>query len=290
MTCSNKISWPSSELSAQELDGLLTRTVKEVESRPEIDGLIFMGSYVTQMQDENSDVDLVIIIRDENLAESVFAWKSYLSLLPTVLVMDELESLVCVATLETTSVGLVKIDYDFISTKNINDEVQKAMITQTGLCHGKILFDRSGHLARAYACSKSPLIYPKYPVTTMDQFIITTWSLIRMLNRGEVFEAYDILIAMRDPHILSLVMQLHNVPFENYRRIEEKIDVSWQQKIAHTFCDPVPDQISGSCIDLIKLYKLLWRKLDNKITEIQMAVLNVMVDALATIQTGQGKP
>lgn len=289
MTSSNKISWPSSELSSQELDGLLTRTVKEVESRPEIDGLIFMGSYVTQMQDENSDVDLVIIIRNENLAESVFAWKSYLSLLPTVLVMNELESLVCVATLETTSVGLLKIDYDFISTENINDEVQKAMITETGLCHGKILFDRSGHLARAYACSKPSLIYPKYPVTTMDQFIITTWSLIRMLNRGEVFEAYDILIAMRDPHILSLVMQLHDVPFENYRRFEVKIDMSWQKKIARTICDPVPDQIAGSCFDLIELYKLLWRKLDNQITETQMAVLNVMVDALATFQIGQGK-
>ena len=286
----NNVSWPSRALRAQELDALLSRTTKEFESHPEIDGLIFMGSYAQQIQDKNSDVDLVIITRNESLAESVSAWKTYLSSLPTVLVMDELESLAWVATLETTSVGLVKIDYDFISTENIKDEVQKSMVTQTGLCHGKILFDRSGHLAQAYACSKPSLNYPKDPVTTMDQFIITAWSLIRMLDRGEVFEAYDIMIAMRDPHILSLVMQLHNVPFENYRRIEEKIDVPWQQKIAHTICDPVPDQIAGSCIDLIELYKLLWEKLDSQITETQKAVLNVMVDVLATFQTGQGKP
>lgn len=180
----NSISWPSRALSAQELDALLTRTVKGVESRPEIEGLIFMGSYARQIQDENSDVDLVIITRDDTLAESVSDWKNYLSSLPTVLVMDELESLAWVATLETTSVGLIKIDYDIISTENINDEVKKAMITQTGLCHGKILFDRSGHLAQAYACTQPSLNNPKYPVTTMDQFIIITWSLIRMLGRG----------------------------------------------------------------------------------------------------------
>ena len=286
----NNISWPTRALSPQEFDGVLTRTVKEVKSHPEIDGLIFMGSYAQQIQDENSDVDLVIISRDEALAESISAWKTYLSSMPTVLVMDVLESLAWVSSLETTSVGIVKIDYDFISTENINDEVQKAMITQTGLCHGKILFDRSGHLAQAYACPKPSLNYPKYPVTTMDQFIIITWSLLRMLDRGEMFEAYDIMIVMRDPHILSLVMQLHDVPFENYRRIEDKINVSWQQKITHTICDPVQDQIAESCIDLIELYKLLWEKLGNQTTETQTAVLNVMVDVLATFQTGQGKP
>lgn len=104
-----------------------------------------------------------------------------------------------------------------------------------------------------------------------------------------MFEAYDILIAMRDPHILSLVMQLHDVPFENYRRIEGKIDTSWQRKIAHTICNPVPDQIAGSCRDLIELYKLLWEKLGNQTTETQTAVLNLMVDVLAMFQTGQGK-
>lgn len=285
----NNISWPTRALSPQELDGLLTRTVKEVKSRPEIDGLIFMGSYAQQIQDENSDVDLVITTRDDTLAESVSGWKAYLSSLPTVLVMDELESLAWVATLETTSVGIVKIDYDFISTEKIKDEVKKAIITQTGLCHGKILFDRSGHLAQAYACTKPSLGYPKYPVTTVEQFIITTWSLLRMLKRGVVFEAYDIMITMRDPHILSLIMQLHNVPFENYRRIEDRIDVSWQQKIADTICAPVPDQIAGSCIDLIELYNLLWGKLGNQTTETQTAVLNLMVDVLAKFQTDQGK-
>ena len=284
MTSPNNISWPSRALNAQELDGLLTRTVKEVESHPEIEGLIVMGSYVTQIQDENSDVDLVIITRDDALAESIFDWKTYLSSLPTVLVMDELDPLSWVATLETTPVGLVKIDYDFISIENINDDVQKALITQTGLCHGKILVDRSGHLAQAYACSKPSLDFPKYPVTTMDQFIITTWSLIRMLDRGEVFEAHGIMITIRDPHILSLVMQLHNIPFENYRRLEEKIDASWQQKIAHTICGPVPDQIAVACIDLVELYKLLWERLDNQTTDTQKSVLNLMVDVLARFQ------
>lgn len=284
----NDLSWPYRALKPQELESLLSRTTKEVESHPEIDGLIFMGSYARQIQDKNSDVDLVIITRNDAFAESVSDWKTYLSSLPSVIVMDEFESLAWVGTLETTSVGIVKIDYDLIATENINDEVQKAMITQTGLCHGKILFDRSGHLAQAYAFSKPSLDFHKYPVTTMDQFIITTWSLIRMLNRGEFFEAHDIMTAMRDPHILSLVMQLHDVPFENYRRIEGKINISWQQKIAHTICDPVPVKIAGSCFELIQLYKLLWEKLNKKITDTQKSVLNVMIDELNRFQRRSG--
>ena len=277
MTSPNNISWPDRALNDHELDKLLTRTIKEVESRPEIDGLIFMGSYAQQLQDKNSDVDLVIIARDDSLAKPVSTWKTYLSSLPTVLVMDELESLTWVATLESTSVGLVKIDYDFISTKNLNDEVQKAVITRTGFCHGKILFDRSGHLAQAYAGSNLSLYSLKYPVTTMDQFIIITWSLIRMLDRGEVFEAHDILNTMRDPHILTLVIRVHDVPFENYRRLEEKINPSWQRKIALTICEPVPRKIAQSCIDLIELYKVLWKKTGKNTSKQQETILNLMV-------------
>ena len=289
MTSPNNISWPDRALNGHELDDLLTRIVKEVESRPKLDGLIFMGSYAQQIQDKNSDVDIVIITRSDALTESVFAWKIYLSSLPTVLVMDELESLAWVATLESTSVGLVKIDYDFISTENLNNEVQKAITTRTGLCHGQILFDRSGHLTQAYTDSKLFLNSSKYPATTMEQFIITTWSLIRMLDRGEVFEAHDILNTMRDPHILSLVMRVHDVPFENYRRLEEKVGASWQQKISDTICDPVPNKIARSCIGLIELYNLLWEKLGNQTTEIQASIFNVMINVLSTFQHGQGK-
>jgi hypothetical protein len=272
----HKLAIPKRPLTPKELDLICNHTIEGLKNNPIFDGLILMGSYIKQTQDSYSDIDFVIVVQDDALAEAVSIWKSFLSARLDVLTIDELTPLEWVSCLEVHAVGILKIDYDFIARSNLMDKVQTAFTTKTGLCHGKILYDKSGMLGKAYDSVNHTSGILKYPSYTMDQFIIITWSAIRMLLRGELFETHDILTTMRDPYISSLLLKLHDAPFENYRYFESKISSDWKQKIMETHCQIEAREMAISCIKIVGLFQDLWVKTGNTITDRQ----NLVIDAI----------
>lgn len=278
----HKLIIPKRPLTPKELDLICNHTTEGLKNNPVFAGLILMGSYTKQTQDSYSDIDFVIVVQDDALVEAVSIWKSFLSTRPEVLTIDELTPLEWVSCLESNAVGIIKIDYDFIASSKLQDKVQAAFTTKTGLCHGKILYDKSGMLGKAYDLVNHAPDTPKYPLYTMDQFIIIAWSAIRMLLRGELFETHDILRTMRDPYISSLLLKLHDAPFENYRYFENKISSDWRQTIIDTHCGIEAHEMIISCIKLVGMFKDLWVKTGNTITVKQNVLIDTMINELET--------
>lgn len=284
----NASRFPYQVLNNNEFDRICYRTIEKLKKYTMVDGLILTGSFAKDNQDIYSDIDFVIVVQEKSLADGFALWKSFLSCLNSVLVLDELAPLEWISSLETTSNGIFKIDYDFVTENKLQEMIETSFAAGTGLCHGKIFFDKSGNIRKTYSIvhpSKGSL---QVPLVKINQFIITAWSAIRMLYRGELFEAYDIVNSMRNPHILSLLMQLHETPFENYRHFEDKINPEWKERIAGTICEVNGKEIAGACLALIDVFKDLWKENGNKITEQQKAVIGAMGKALNSYKPEKG--
>ncbi len=263
----DQLKLPDRILTPEEMDSICSQVIQELKNNPVFDGLILMGSYAKQTPDYCSDLDFVIVVQDQTLAQAVSKWKEFLSARTQVLAIDELAPLEWVSCLESHPAGILKIDFDFIVGNKLQESIQTAFDNKTGLFHGKILYDRSGLLKKAYTSVESSPPQIKYPSFTMDQFLIVTWSAVRMLYRGELFETYDILRTMRDPYISTLLLKLHNAPFENYRFFEKKINSAWRQKFVETHCRVEGKEMALSCIRLVDLFQDIWTRTGNTINE-----------------------
>jgi predicted nucleotidyltransferase len=284
----NASKFPYQVLNNNEFDRICYRTIEKLKKYPMFDGLILTGSFAKDNQDIYSDIDFMIVVQEKSLADGFALWKSFLSCLNSVLVLDELAPLEWISSLETTSNGIFKIDYDFVTENKLQEMIETSFAAGTGLCHGKILFDKSGTVQKAYDFVHPPDERLQFSLVKINQFIITAWSAIRMLYRGELFEAYDIVNSMRNPHILSLLMQLHETPFENYRHFEEKINPEWKERIAGTICGVNGKELVGACLALISIFQDLWKESGNKITDQQKTVIDAMEKALISYKPEKG--
>ena len=91
----NASRFPYQVLNNNELDRICYRTIEKLKKYPMFDGLILTGSFAKDNQDIYSDIDFVIVVQEKSLADGFALWKSFLSCLNSVLVLDELAPLEC---------------------------------------------------------------------------------------------------------------------------------------------------------------------------------------------------
>ncbi len=246
--------FPNQTLPTREFERICTRTIDNLKNNSMFEGLILVGSFSKQTQDQYSDIDFIIVTTDKMLADAFEYWSSILDDIKSVFIKDEMETLECLSSLETTPFGIIKIDYDFVENSQLKENFEESISTGTGLIDGEVLFDKSGRIQRLFDARFLKSGSLKWPKVYTNQFLISMWSALRMIYRKELYEAFDIINTLRDPFILSLLSELHNKPFENYRHLEKVIDEKWLKRFQKTFCNPNEKELIIACSQILNLY------------------------------------
>lgn len=205
-------------------------------------GLCVFGSLSIEQADEFSDIDLGILVEEDQIEvmlsdrEIIEGVAPLLACSPTTVDDD------CIFALHDVDGRLVKIDYNYFSDRRIPPWLS---------IDTRVVFDPSVKLAQLVAI---PPEKEQLGSFSSDYFCIQLWSAVRMLRRGELFEACDILNHLRDPVLTRLLGRVYNIPLQNYRRVEQLYPTEIVERLRHTFARPEPDDLNEALAHLAALY------------------------------------
>jgi len=236
--------------------------VLKMDSR--VTSIYLIGSLSRGDADVNSDVDLCILVSKENHDSIIKDADNIAAVVGPVLASGWICDSTCYSALYDVSGKIVKVDYDYYSMKNLPDLIALSMSTMTYLFDRKLLYDCFGKVEDMFKAIKSSQVQA-ISHQSHTPFSISAWSVVRMVRRGELLEALDIMNHMRDPIITRLLCQIYNVPFENYRRMETKLPDEILPWLKRTIARPTRDALLTALRELVGLYLYASNLLGNSI-------------------------
>jgi predicted nucleotidyltransferase len=224
------------------LEQILARCQAHLVTDSRVLGLCVFGSLAIGHTDEFSDIDLGILVEQDQL-DTILADRDLIrGVAPLLISGPALADDDCVFALHDVDGRLVKVDYNYFS-----DNRPPPWLSS----ESRVLFDHSSTLAELIAL---PGVQQQPASIPSDAFWVEMWSAARMVRRGELFEACDILNHLRDPVLTRLLSQVHGVPFQNYRRLEELYPTEIVERLRHTFARPDQGDLENAIAQLAALY------------------------------------
>lgn len=272
------ISYPIKVLPYSDLEFYCERISNFSKNNSSVNGLFLIGSFAQGTQDKYSDIDFVVISNDEKIEEVFSSLFSALSLDSSIILVHDMNYKKWIASLENTSVGTIKIDYDIYGLSTFKQKIIESYNYRTTFYNHRLLYDRNGLISHFV---ENQNMYYKiiYPEIDIKKFILGAWTGIRMCLRGELWEARDILNNLIDPFILCLLCNKFNYPFENYRRIEYKIPYEYRERLFRILAKPTYDELTLAYAEIIRLFKELIGIND----ELLLDNYNIMLDYMEEI-------
>lgn len=234
------------------LNHAVDRCCSVLRQEPLVEAVYLVGSLARGDADAHSDVDLCIVVAP-GCSEAVLARAEAIAAqVGPALAGARLPGSSCYAMLYDFSGCVIKIDYDYFGLDQLPVLITKSLNSRTYLVDRRLLFDRHGGAESAFAAAAIQPVSERFHPEAW--FPISAWSVIRMVGRGELLEAVDILNHMRDPLITRLLSRAFDVPFENYRRMEKKLPDAIMDCLRRTFPWPARDELLCSLGELVNLY------------------------------------
>lgn len=231
----------------------VNKCCSSLKSDPRVMSIYLVGSLASGNADVHSDVDLCILV-SKGQQNCVLADADRIAAnVGPVLVSGLLRDSTRYSVLYDLYGQIVKVDYDYFGMEEVPDLIKSSMSTRTYLFDRKLLYDCCGtveDLFKAIEPSQAQTISHE----SCSPFPLSAWSVIRMVRRGELLEAVDIMNHMRDPLLTQLLCQVYDVPFENYRRMETKLPHEILAWLKRTIAGPTSDEVLTALRELIKLY------------------------------------
>jgi len=215
--------------------------------------------------DGNSDVDLCVLVSDGQLDSILKQTAEMAARAGPVLVSDQFLGLTSYCALYKMANHIVKVDFDYFTVGQLPDLIMTGMNTETYLFNRRLLYDRHGNVGDMFN-SLPPCPPPVSSPPSVASFAISAWSVVRMTRRGELLEAVDIMNHMRDPLLTELLCRKYNVPFENFRRMEEKLPCDIVDWLRRTIARPITGEVLYSLREMIGLYLHLCTDLAEGVT------------------------
>ena len=238
------------------LNDTIDRCCAVLKAEPKVVALYLLGSLAGREADSNSDIDLCVLLNTRDLEPTVARADDIASEVGSVLVGGRSPDSTTYSVLYDVSGRIIKVDYDYFSISQFPSVVSRSMSTRTYLSRRKLLFDRRGDAEQQFLTEHPPVRSQKESRSAW--FMINAWSAIRMVRRGELLEAFDIINHMRDPHVTALLCRAFGVPFENFRRLETKLPPHIIDWLHRTIAMPRRDDVLRSLEELLNLYAHLW--------------------------------
>ena len=235
------------------LNDTLNKCCSILELDLRVKSVYLVGSLARGDADVNSDVDLCILVNKGQRDSIIKDADKIAAAVAPILAGGWLLDSNCYSVLYDLSGQMVKVDYDYYSIEDLPDLITSSMSTQTYLYDRKLLYDCSGTVEDLFKTIDPSQLQP-ISHGPHSFFPLSACSVIRMVRRGELLEAMDIINHMRDPHLTRLLCRLYNVPFENYRRMETKLPCEILTWLKRTIARPTKDELLTALRELIGLY------------------------------------
>lgn len=196
-------------------------------------GVAAGGSYIDGTLDEHSDLDLVLVARDEARAE-VMAGRLDLAARPGGLLqgftgehVGEPRLLICLY-----GPPLLHVDLKLVSLSELGERIEDPVI----------LWERDGALGQRIAATRAMPLPDPDPQWLEDRFWIWIHYGADKIARGELFECLDMLAFLRGRVLGPLAMAAAARPARGVRRVELAAP-AWREALAAT----VAGHDAGDC-------------------------------------------
>jgi predicted nucleotidyltransferase len=217
--------------------------------------IFLIGSLAQGNDDESSDIDLCIVVNDNEYYEMVSSIPEIASSLGPFCVGGHVFGPKSYSAIYIYGHNIVKVDFDLCTIAEFPRLIEDSFSTQTYLYNRRTLFDRDG-LEASVLESMAETFSVVADEEQIIGFVIQAISALKMIKRGELFEAYDILNHLRDPFLTKLLCTGAKIPFENYRRIENKLTKNELLRLYRTIAIPKPSDLLIALKELIEFYQL----------------------------------
>jgi len=237
------------------LDEMVERCTAALAVDCRISACYLVGSLARGDADVNSDVDLLVLVEGGRVESVLTEAESITSLVAPVLASDCLPDSMCFSVLYEVLDRVVKVDYDFVDERECANLAAESRAIRHSLSQCRPIFDRRR--------DKTPLLSNIETCASREEsrigtwFYIQAWSAIRMIRRGELLEAFDIVNHMRDPHVTRLVCNHASIPFENYRRMEQRLPEDLAAWLYRTTSGPDRTGLLNSLSEMLSLWEHL---------------------------------
>ncbi len=189
---------------------LLDATIAAVESDQRFVGLLVAGSGATGTMDEFSDLDLVLVSRDDSHAELLAGLPAFAAGLGPLLTAFTGEH-VGEPRLLIALYGppLLHVDLKLVADHQLDDRVED----------GRVVWERDG--AVQMALRRAPAVWPRPDVQWIeDRFWGWVHYVATKIGRGELFDCLSSLAFLRERIFGPLIVQQHGQRPAGVRRIE----------------------------------------------------------------------
>lgn len=205
--------------SSAALDAFLTYAVATLESDSRIEGVLVAGSAIQRTTDRFSDLDLVIVCRDDAYAQLLEERRAIAATLGPLLAaftgehVGEPRLLICLF-----DAPLLHVDLKFVTRDALRERVETPVVA----------YDRLGDLPTALAHGSA--VWPSRPPEWFEErFWIWVHYGAAKIARGELFEAHDLLAFVRSQVLGPMLARnggrrqrgVRHVEFEAPRHVEE---------------------------------------------------------------------
>ena len=232
------------------MNGFLEKALPRFRGDERLVGVAAGGSWIRGTLDEQSDVDLVVVARDDAFARMMNDRMEIARGLGPLLVaftgehVGEPRLLICLY-----GPPLVHVDLKFVALKDFAARVEDPAV----------LWERDGALTALLAATKSEWPAPQLQWIE-DRFWVWVHYAAGKLARGELFEVMDMLTYMRSMILGPLVMQAEGQRAQGARRIETHA-VSWVPKLRET----IATYDARSCGDSLEAAVMMYRELRERL-------------------------
>lgn len=225
---------------------LIAAAIDATRADQRILGLTLGGSAVSGTMDEFSDLDFVVVCRDEQQPELLRNAPSFAAALGPLLAaftgehVGEPRLLICLY-----GPPLQHVDLKFVAERDLDDRAED----------GWILWQRDGALSAAH--QRKPASWPSAdPQWIEDRFWVWIHYGATKIGRGELFECLDLLAFLRGAVLGPLIAERRGNRANGMRRIE-RIAPDLVPALAAT----IGDHTRQGCIDAIHAAVDLYRGL-----------------------------
>lgn len=190
------------------------QALRKFSADPRIGGVLLTGSLAVGQADRFSDLDLIVVVRDEAYAEVMAERPAFAAILGDLLAsftgehVGEPRLLICLYAMPIGD-GLLHVDLKFVQAADLVMRVDEPLVLYDpdGLCAGVL--------------SKTEAIWPERdPQWFEDRFWIWLHYAAARLARGERFEALSTVNWIREQVLAPLAARRAGVPQRGLRHIE----------------------------------------------------------------------
>ena len=197
----------------KEHQSMIDTVVREVENDSRFAGLAIGGSYIAGEMDEFSDLDFVLVAKNECYQEVMKERYSVVNTFGKLLAafsgehVGEPRVLICLY-----DEPMLHVDCKFISLRDLPDRVEDPVI----------LYEEGGCISEAFA--RSEAVYPVTGLQWMeDRFWVWVHYLATKIGRNELFEVIDCLDFLRRTVLFPLKCREYGKLPRGARKIEAEM-------------------------------------------------------------------